>query len=725
MSVTPSALSPRARRIRVAVVFVILMAIICLLSGLVAEAITTLTRTADAIDDKRSLKAAAAAQTSLRKQIGATIRDNAYWDDAYRKIAIEGDAQWAAQTWGIASRDYPLYDTALVIGPDNAPLIAYHNGEPIRESLAEFFDGSLFTLVVGARAENLKPDHVPVRFIRTKSGVAVVAGAPVQPKNEEGARTHVLVLAKHMTNAVLLEMAKSHGLTGLHFALPEKDEHLATPIFNARGRPIAYLHWDSLKPGTKSFETIRPLVWSAAGGLAFFIAGITIAAYVIIRNLARDEAVARHRSNHDPLTDLLNRAGLASSFESRRKTVAPGTEWVLHMIDLDGFKGVNDLWGHPVGDKLIKSVSERILNLTGPDALVARMGGDEFVVIETAKTGEEAGAETSERIREVLCQPFDIDGRIIEIGASIGVVQSGDPGTSVLELVRKADLALYRAKEAGRNAVVRYRDSFDLERAQEAALEGALRKAIDRDEIDVYFQPLVDARTGALRGVEALARWLLNGKLAVSPDTFIPLAERAGLIDALGMQVMRKALVAARQWPNVTLSVNASPVQFKNPYFVEQVRLAVTEADFDPQRLTIEVTEGVMITNPEQAQRAIHGLQQLGIKVALDDFGNGFASIGTLRRFRFDRLKIDRSLVSALGETEEGAEVLQSTISLANALRIPVTAEGIENERQAMVVRTSGCDQLQGYLFSRPVPAEDITRTYFDREDEEVTAASA
>src|SRR5690606_30985072 len=145
-----------------------------------------------------------------------------------------------------------------------------------------------------------------------------------------------------------------------------------------------------------------------------------------------------------------------------------------------------------------------------------------------------------------------------------------------------------------------------------------------------------------------------------------------------------------RQWPNVTLSVNASPVQFKNPYFVEQVRLAVTEADFDPQRLTIEVTEGVMITNPEQAQRAIHGLQQLGIKVALDDFGNGFASIGTLRRFRFDRLKIDRSLVSALGETEEGAEVLQSTISLANALRIPVTAEGIENERQAMVVRTSG-----------------------------------
>lgn len=707
--------SARDRRKRTVIVILIFLLVTGALSTLVAEAIATLTATANSIDDHRALDAASAAEMSLRKQIGGTVRDNGYWDDAYQHVAVRNDIDWAIENWGKITRDYPLYDTAIVIGPNDEPLIAFYKGDPIEESPSAFFEQSFKTLLAEARAAALDRDRLPVHFIRTRQGIAVVGVSPIQLVDGAATvpKTHVLVFAKHMDRDVTREVAANFGLTGLSLRQSPDSGQLHSPLLNADQQPVAYFSWDAQAPGSKSLATVAPLLFIASIGVLLFLGGIVAVGGAAIRNLSRDEALARYRSLHDPLTGLLNRAGLSERFNARRDSDRTRS-MTLNLIDLDGFKTVNDLWGHPVGDALIVAVAQRIRSAVADTALVARLGGDEFAVVEIVNADD--ALRIGQELQQALVEPFSVEGRVIEIGASVGVVHCDKAEESLHELMRRADIALYRAKEAGRNTVLRYTEALDVRQAREATLEQDLREALDRQAIDVVFQPLVDAETGALRGVEALARWTSAEHNVVPPDVFIPLAEHVGLIDRLGLQVMEKALKTVREWPGMALSVNASPIQLRNPYFVEQVRQLVSGTSFDFRRLTIEITEGVLISNPDQAERAILGLKALGIKVSLDDFGSGYASIGALRKFRFDRVKIDRSLIIALDEMEEGVGVLHATISLANALNIPVTAEGIETEQQALAARRAGCDQLQGYLFSKPLAAVDISARYFASE---------
>jgi EAL domain-containing protein (putative c-di-GMP-specific phosphodiesterase class I) len=266
----------------------------------------------------------------------------------------------------------------------------------------------------------------------------------------------------------------------------------------------------------------------------------------------------------------------------------------------------------------------------------------------------------------------------------------------------------------GRGIAVSYDPSLDEDAGKNAELEQELRQGLSQGQVRVVFQPLIDASTREVRGLEALARWNSPTRGNVSPEVFIRVAEKAGLIDQLGFEVLRTTVREASRWPGIGVAVNVSPLQLRNPYFASQVGDILAEAAFDPARLTIEVTEGVLISNPDQAKRAFSALRKLGVKIALDDFGSGFASIGALREFGFDRMKIDRSLIVALDHDDRNGAVLQATIALATALRLPVTAEGIETEEQAAVVRLSGCDELQGYLFGKPASAEEITSKYFD-----------
>jgi predicted signal transduction protein with EAL and GGDEF domain len=324
----------------------------------------------------------------------------------------------------------------------------------------------------------------------------------------------------------------------------------------------------------------------------------------------------------------------------------------------------------------------------------------------------------------MLAAPFEIGGRTIEIGASIGIASVGNEAVTALELMRRADIALYSAKESGRGRAVSFAPELDVDRQLLSELEEKLRNAIADKQITVAFQPLFDAQSGELRGVEALARWL-QPTGSVSPDVFIPLAERSGLIDVLGFDVLSVAIDHAKQWPNLGLSVNVSPVQLRNPHFSGDVAALLRSKEFEPARLTLEITEGVLMSNPEQAKRSIDALKDVGIKFALDDFGCGYASIGALRQFGFDRMKIDRSLVTALdGEDPVGA-VLKATISLATALNIPVTAEGIETERQAETLRRSGCDQLQGFLLGKPMKADELDVVFFASPKMRYTAGRA
>jgi predicted signal transduction protein with EAL and GGDEF domain len=357
---------------------------------------------------------------------------------------------------------------------------------------------------------------------------------------------------------------------------------------------------------------------------------------------------------------------------------------------------------------LIRAVGARLAASVPPDSVVARLGGDEFAFISVSRQPPDPTAT----LDRVFGAPFEIGGRTIEIGGSAGVATL-EAGLGRDAVLRRADLALYRAKDMGRGVAVRFDEAIGAEAVRLDELETELRAAVEAGKIDVVFQPLVEAATNDMVGVEALARWTSPTRGAVGPDVFVAIAEKAGFVGALGMQVLDKALEEARAWPGLGVSVNVSPLQLRDPGFPGEVKETLDRRGFDPNLLTVEVTEGVLIANREQAARAFDALRAFGVRIALDDFGSGFASIGALREFKFDRMKIDRSLVWALERDDEASAVLDATIRLASAMRIAVTAEGVETETQARFVTASGCDNLQGYLFGKPVPASEVMARRF------------
>ncbi|MGO8091052.1 EAL domain-containing protein [Rhizobium leguminosarum] len=670
------------------------------LTGLMAHVVVTMTRSANEIDDARASRAARAAVAAFVARLSGTTTDNAIWDDAYSAVSSPAAADWAYENWGKTSEDYALYDGAIVTGPDRSSIVsAYAKGKPFQPGT---FFGKAFYQQINAAAA---PAKAPVvNFIKTESGMALIASQAIQPFEAaaEVPKFSVLSFYKAFTPEVLDTLSNEHELEGLSLETTPKPGFLNTPITDIKGAVIGYLVWPSKAPGSAVFQQVYPYLAASTVVLSLFLIGVLLVGASEARRLRQLAQTARFEASHDSLSGLLNRQGLLRLLEDLESSDPSSPR--LYLVDLDGFKAVNDAWGHAVGDDLIRIVSNALMT-SHPEVLAAaRLGGDEFALVHVGATTRE---EMEEAILALFAEPFKIDGRTIEVGASIGAA-ARDGDISPLELLRRADMALYRAKANGKGQAVEYDPELDRERIRVAELEGLLKNAIGSGAIEAVFQPLVSASTGAVTGLEALARWkTATGN--VSPEIFIPLAERCGLIDALGVHMLRTSIGHAKSWPGLTLSVNVSPIQLCNPEFAAQVIAILQELDFDPNRLTLEITEGVLMTNPDQARRSIDQLKRVGIKFALDDFGCGYASIGALRQFGFDRMKIDRSLVSALDVTANGADILRATISLATALQIPVTAEGIENSRQAAILRDAGCDQLQGYMLGKPMSACDIS----------------
>ncbi|NKK56588.1 EAL domain-containing protein [Rhizobium leguminosarum bv. viciae] len=671
-----------------------------MLTGLMAHVVVTMTRSANEIDDARASRAAYAAIGAFVARLGATTTDNAVWDDAYSAISSPTAADWAYDNWGKTSEDYALYDGAIVIGPDRSSIVsAYAKGKPFQPSV---FFGEGFYHQINVAAD---PGRAPVvNFIKTESGIALIASQAIQPfeATAELPKLSTLSFYKEFTSEVLDTLSNEHELEGLRLETTPKPEFLNTPITDMKGAVIGYLVWPSKAPGSAVFHQVYPYVAAAVVILALFLVGVLLVGASEARRLRQLAQAAIFEADHDSLSGLLNRHGLLNLLEELENSASSPHR--LYLVDLDGFKAVNDAWGHAVGDDLIRLVSNALMACHPEIVAAARLGGDEFALVHV---GSATRGEMEKTILALFAEPFKIDGRTIEVGASIGAA-ARDGDVPPLELLRRADMALYRAKANGRGQAIEYDPELDRERQRVAELEGLLKSAIGSGAIEAVFQPLVSASTGAVTGLEALARWRTpTGN--ISPEIFIPLAERCGLIDALGVHMLRTSIEHAKSWPDLALSVNVSPIQLCNPEFAAEVISVLRELDFNPNRLTLEITEGVLMTNPDQARRSIDQLKRVGIKFALDDFGCGYASIGALRQFGFDRMKIDRSLVWALDEGANGADVLRATISLATALRIPVTAEGIETTRQAAILRDAGCDQLQGYLIGKPMSACDIS----------------
>jgi diguanylate cyclase (GGDEF)-like protein len=402
-----------------------------------------------------------------------------------------------------------------------------------------------------------------------------------------------------------------------------------------------------------------------------------------------------------------------------------GGRCAFMMIDLDRFKAVNDTLGHPIGDRLLGRVSERLAQMMGPNDTCGRLGGDEFAVVVQDATDFGAVERLASKIIDTLSRAYEVDQHTLYIGASIGLAIGPRDGRTAEMLIRSADLALYRAKDAGRGVFHAYEPELHVQAEERRVLEMALRQALERGEMHLNYQPVVDAGTGQLTGFEALLRWISPQFGNVSPAKFIPLAEDARLIQPIGEWVLRTACEEAARWPSeIRVAVNVSPDQLQNPNFVNIVTSALANAGLSAERLELEVTESVFMHEGLGATKVLERVLDLGVRLSLDDFGTGYSSLGYLSRTRFSSIKIDRSFVqSAAKGGKEAIAIIRAVVALAQSLGMATTAEGVETESEHRMVQDLGCTKVQGYYFGRPLPVEEARTIALRRWDDAAAAA--
>ncbi|MEM6858290.1 MAG: EAL domain-containing protein [Pseudomonadota bacterium] len=408
----------------------------------------------------------------------------------------------------------------------------------------------------------------------------------------------------------------------------------------------------------------------------------------------------------DLLSHLPNRHALHADIEH----LSRGDEEVaIALIDLDSFKQVNDHYGHAVGDELIQSCSQMVREACGDEAKCYRLGGDEFAAVMGGRAAGTIIEGICRGLLERLKSPIKVGERDITVGASIGLARStADERLASSEMLRRSDVSMYMSKRGGKMRCTWFNEAFDQRREAVREIEDDLRKALANREFDLVYQPLVDADTGRIVAVESLLRWTRADGQSISPAAFIPVAEESGLINPIGLWVLRKALCDASRWDGITLSVNISAAQLRNPEFPIKLGELLEETGFDPGRLELEITETCLVLDPVVAERSLDVIRGFGVNISLDDFGTGYASIGFLRQFRFEKLKLDRSLVVQAGEDDGSRAMMLSSIAMARALKMSVTAEGVETDEQADMVRVAGADQLQGWLYYKALPDTEI-----------------
>jgi diguanylate cyclase (GGDEF)-like protein len=423
----------------------------------------------------------------------------------------------------------------------------------------------------------------------------------------------------------------------------------------------------------------------------------------------RAEAQIAHMARHDGLTGLDNRTEFRDRLETAARLAARGMPHAVLFLDLDHFKNVNDAWGHPVGDALLQAVTSRIRNCCRDTDVIARLGGDEFAIIQPLNADLAGAAVLSERIIADLGRPFDLAGHQLHIGCSIGIALAPNDGHEPDMLLKSADLALYKAKSDGRNCFRFFEPTLDEMLQRRRVLELDLRRAVANNEFQVHYQPLIDARSRQVCAFEALLRWYRPDGSSIPPSDFIPAAEKMGLIHSLGRWVLATACREAREWPaQIALAVNLSPVQFAGHDLVDGVREALEASGLAPQRLQLEITEGLLLEDVAETVSTLHQLRAMGVCIAVDDFGSGYSSLSYLLKFPFDKVKLDRSLVSDVGRRDQRDIVVQSVIAMCNGLGMRTTGEGVETPEQLAFLEKHGCTEAQGFLISKAIPGQMV-----------------
>ncbi|MGV3550580.1 putative bifunctional diguanylate cyclase/phosphodiesterase [Rhizobium sp.] len=702
-----------SRRTAILSVLLSVLIVVMVAGGTIVTAVGEVSRHANQLDDDRSRQTTAGALKTFLYQLGATLNDYAAWDDAAANAYSKDGMEWMISNFGDMSVNSTLFDVVLVVDGERNVVLAYRDGKPFAGDPKAFFDPAVWRLLDVAKSAKAGVPPEGRGFIKTAKGIAATGVALIRMKSGEidqpPENRRYLLFARHLDEHVKA-LGNTYVIKNLHLGAPNENLKNYVAIWDPEGRVLGKLGWPSRAPGDLSYSEIRSKVIFAIGLFGFLLATIFAIGLMEMKRLRSDEEAARRLALTDRLSGLLNRAGLFKALETMIDAAKDAkSDVAMIYLDLDGFKEVNDAYGHGCGDDLIRSVSAGFQCLIPHDAVLARVGGDEFAIAFVRKNSDATAQGLAETILAFFDEPFTIGERLVTVGTSIGIASSQIGTLNGEEVVRRADIAMYKAKESGRGRFFFYDASMDTDRETILALESQLRRAIDDDQLSVVFQPVVSGGNLEITGVESLVRWNRPGRSSVSPDVFIPVAEKTGLIEPLGMFVLKSACRRAKEWPDLSFAVNISPVQLRNPSFAAQVAEILSGAGIEPERLTLELTEGYLIQNPQRARQSIERLKALGVKIALDDFGSGFSSIGYLRQFGFDRLKIDRSMISGIDETDAARSLLEATTALARSLGIPVTAEGVERESQAHVLLDCGCDELQGYLFGKPMPAAELT----------------
>ncbi|WP_432716917.1 EAL domain-containing protein [Pantoea agglomerans] len=636
------------------------------------------------------------------------------WGPFEQHLAEGNSSRWLDENIGLWLYEMFGHQLILVLDQQNQIVRVWREGQPV--SAPE--NDPLIGEVLQSPLVNDPARHDNADYARVTNRAAALAVGNIQRESNALPRFR-LVSLKFLDDGYLTGLAERNQLQGLHFSdgTPQPGIGARYLLIAQAGEAVGYLNWIPSRPGAQMLRTIGP-----STGLA--VLAISLLCLYMVRRLwnssvnlsqsmlrlGASEAQAQHLAFHDVLTGLPNRALVEDRLTQALALATRHDQRVaLLLIDLDRFKTINDTHGHHAGDELIIAVAQRLSRIVRASDTVGRIGGDEFIVVMPDVDNIGQVHSLAQRIIDELSEPFTLFGSDVWSGASIGLALAPKDGVDRLELMRKADIALYEAKSGGRGTYRQFERAMDESVRTRQTIAADLRTALHTHQgLEVWYQPLMDIGGQQMVGIEALLRWHHPARGLIAPGEFIAIAEETGLIIPLGEWVLAEACITQQRFPELLVAVNVSPVQFRSTGFVERVMAIVSQNGGDPKRLELEITEGVLIEDEREARAIIVELRDAGFRIALDDFGTGYSSLNYLSNFPVDKIKIDRSFTQSLGVAENSVAIVESVVKLGHAMGLMVTAEGVETPGQMSALADAGCNQLQGYLFSQAVPADQL-----------------
>jgi diguanylate cyclase (GGDEF)-like protein len=668
----------------------------------------------------------------------------AVWDEtATRLDRPDPYLGWIHDNVGLWLHKVFGHDRTYIVDRNDRPIYASVDGHMVPAAGFEGIRGDLRVMIDEARGRRRAPSNPFDRHpggarpgadvLTTERAIhdtelASVAGRPasvsvmrirastpaLQPKSIEP----LMISIRFLDGRFLQQLQDRNLIDGARFSRDgaRSPGEQSLPLDSENGRRIGYLVWQPEQPGSRILRVLAPItalvilaMMTLLGGLLWWLRRSTGELHDTLVQLRASEAQAQHLAFHDTLTGLPNRALFNDRLDHALAGLEDGRHVALLMLDLDRFKNVNDTLGHLIGDGLIRQFGARIAGLIGDGDIVARLGGDEFAVLLTGLAGPADAEAFCSRILETVRNPFQILGNAVFARASIGFVCAPEAGLDRMELIRRADIALYRAKAEGRDGFRMFRADMDEHLQFQNAIEEDLRAALGGSEqLCVLYQPEMCPDGMRIVGLEALVRWQHPERGPIAPEQFIPIAEDSGQISLLGEWVLLQACRVARRWPHLFVAVNLSPTQFRGAGIVERLTAIVRVAGVSPSQIELEVTEGVLLEQDDLVREVMSGLRAAGFRIALDDFGTGYSSLGYLRRFSVDKIKIDRSFVEQIGHEVDSASLIEALVRIGETMGLTVTAEGVETEAQRRYLADIGCHQMQGFLFSQALAEAEL-----------------